>query len=89
MSSPSVAVARPADSDRHGLTPREREILTLLARGLTAQGIAHVTGTSVRTVDKHLEHTYRKLGCGDRLTAVLTAQQSGLLPPPPPLSPTP
>ena len=64
------------------LTPRERVVLQLLADGLTAQAIASRLAVSRRTVHKHLEHLYRKLGAADRLTAVLRAQGRGWLPGP-------
>ena len=61
------------------LTRRELAVLHLLVEGCTAVAMAHRLGISVRTVQKHLEHVYRKLGVGDRLSAVLTAQRVGLL----------
>ena len=61
------------------LTSRELAVLHLLVEGCTALAMAHRLGISVRTVQKHLEHVYRKLGVGDRLGAVLTAQRTGLL----------
>ena len=65
-----------------GLTDRELTVLTLLGQGLTAQAIAHRLQTSPRTVQKHLEHVYRKLGVRDRLVAVQRAREVGLLRPP-------
>lgn len=65
------------------LTGRELAALTLLADGLTAGAIAHRLGVSPRTVNKHLEHLYRKLDVRDRLQAVLVARDAGLLEPPP------
>jgi DNA-binding NarL/FixJ family response regulator len=62
------------------LTPRELMVLTLLADGHTAVGIAHQLDISPRTVRKHLENLYRKLGTSDRLTSVLRARSAGLLP---------
>ena len=64
------------------LTPRERAVLLLLATGLTAQSIAVRLTISPRTVHKHQEHLYRRLGAVDRLSAVLRAQEAGLLPAP-------
>jgi DNA-binding CsgD family transcriptional regulator len=55
------------------LTGTEVAVLALLAKGHTAHGIAHRLGNSPRTVTKHLEHIYRKLGVSDRLTAVKVA----------------
>ncbi|MEU6837415.1 MULTISPECIES: helix-turn-helix transcriptional regulator [Streptomyces] len=62
------------------LTPRETNVLHLLATGLTAEGIGRRLGISPRTVHKHLNALYRKLGATDRLGAVLRAQDAGLLP---------
>jgi DNA-binding CsgD family transcriptional regulator len=65
------------------LTDREFAVLTLLGDGLTAQAIARRLDTSPRTVHKHLEHLYRKLGVRDRLMAVQRARDVGLLATPP------
>lgn len=62
------------------LTPREITVLSLLAEALTAEAIGRRLGISVRTVHKHVENLYRKLGTRDRLATVLRAQQAGLLP---------
>jgi DNA-binding CsgD family transcriptional regulator len=61
------------------LTPRERIVLDLIARGHTVEGIAARLAISPRTVHKHQEHLYRKLGAVDRLSAVLSAQRRGLI----------
>jgi DNA-binding CsgD family transcriptional regulator len=44
-----------------GLTRREHSIVVLVAQGDTAEDVANRLGISRRTVDKHLEHAYRKL----------------------------
>jgi DNA-binding NarL/FixJ family response regulator len=46
----------------HGLTEREREVLTLLARGLSSKDIASALTISIRTVDAHRANLMRKLG---------------------------
>lgn len=61
------------------LTPREQAVLGLLVDGLTAGAIGRRLAVSERTVHKHLEHVYGKLGVADRLSAVLRAQDAGLL----------
>jgi DNA-binding CsgD family transcriptional regulator len=61
------------------LTERQVEILSNIRDGLTAEAVAHRCGISTRTAQKHLEHIYRKLGCHDKVTAVLTAERAGLL----------
>ncbi len=70
---PAVRLARPAPGtgDAIALTAREREILDLVGQGLTAAAIGRRIGISVRTVHKHLQHTYAKLGCNDRLSAII------------------
>jgi DNA-binding NarL/FixJ family response regulator len=44
------------------LTPREAEILVLLARGMSNREIAHRLSVSARTVSSHVEHVYSKAG---------------------------
>jgi DNA-binding CsgD family transcriptional regulator len=68
-----------ASADRLRLSRRELEVLRLLARGCKAQQIARLLEISPRTVRKHLENTYAKLGCSDRLLAVERARRAGLL----------
>jgi DNA-binding CsgD family transcriptional regulator len=52
------------------LTERETQILRLVADGRTNTAIAHALEVSPRTVAKHLEHAYRKLGVNSRAAAV-------------------
>jgi DNA-binding CsgD family transcriptional regulator len=52
-----------------GLTPREAQVVRLVALGRSNQHIAAALGISDRTVGKHLEHSFRKLGVSDRSTA--------------------
>jgi DNA-binding CsgD family transcriptional regulator len=61
------------------LTPRELAVLGLLSDGLTAAAIGRRLLIAERTVHKHLERVYTKLGAHDRLGAVLHAQRLGLL----------
>jgi len=53
-----------------GLTDRETQILQLVAFGRTDCAIARQLGVSPRTIAKHLEHIYRKLGVANRAAAV-------------------
>ncbi|MEU6590679.1 LuxR C-terminal-related transcriptional regulator [Streptomyces sp. NPDC046881] len=66
------------------LTPRETAVLVLLTDALTADAIGRRLGISVRTVHKHVENIYRKLGTRDRVGTVLRAQRLGLVPSPGP-----
>lgn len=52
-----------------GLTPREAQALRLVALGGSNQHVARTLGISHRTVGKHLERAFRKLGVGDRSSA--------------------
>ncbi|HEX8870130.1 MAG TPA: helix-turn-helix transcriptional regulator [Lentzea sp.] len=61
------------------LTPREREVLGHVMHGRTAVCIGREMGISARTVTKHLENAYRKLGVSDRVSAVLVARQLGII----------
>ena len=70
----------PSVGNGYDLTSRETQILHHLAKGATAARIGRELGLSDRTVGKHLEHIYAKLGCHDRLVAVDRARQWGLLP---------
>ncbi|MEU6279350.1 LuxR C-terminal-related transcriptional regulator [Streptomyces sp. NPDC047028] len=62
------------------LTPRETTVLLLLTDALTADSIGRRLGISARTVHKHVENIYRKLGTRDRVSTVLRAQRLGLVP---------
>ncbi|MEO0315474.1 MAG: hypothetical protein RI928_1930 [Pseudomonadota bacterium] len=55
--------------DIYRLTPRELDVLTWLARGKTNRDIAEILGMSPRTVNKHLEHIFVKLGVETRSAA--------------------
>lgn len=57
----------------HGLTPRESEVLAWVAKGKTNADIGTILGLSDRTVQKHLEHIYQKLGVASRTTATVRA----------------
>jgi len=59
--------------DRLGLTRREAEILTWVAQGKTDAEIAMILGMSPRTVAKHLEHVFPKLGVETRTAAAVRA----------------
>ena len=57
------------------LTPRETEVLSWLAKGKTNRDIADILGMSHRTVNKHLEHIFEKLGVETRSAATAVAAQ--------------
>ncbi len=63
-----------------GLTPRESEVLDLIAEGLTPRQIAERLVISTRTVSTHIEHVLKKLGVKSRSQAVALAYREGLVP---------
>ncbi|MEU4287165.1 AAA family ATPase [Kribbella sp. NPDC026596] len=73
------AEAEPAEGLDLGLTPREAEVLLLLARGCTDREIAAALVISVRTVGVHVSHILQKLGVANRIEAAAIAHRaSGL-----------
>jgi len=68
-----------ADHERPFLSEREREILKLVADGLTAPEIGRRIHVSTATVKTHLQHLYEKLGVGERAAAVAQAMRRGLV----------
>jgi DNA-binding CsgD family transcriptional regulator len=66
-----------------GLTPREIEVLRLVARGLRNKEIAQRLVISQKTVDHHIGHIYMKIGASNRVAASLYATEHGLLGPDP------
>ena len=70
-----------------GLTGREREILTLVANGLSNEEIAERLYLSPLTVKTHVNHAMTKLGARDRAQLVVFAYQTGLVRPGDPLPP--
>ncbi|MBU0493977.1 MAG: response regulator transcription factor [Chloroflexi bacterium] len=67
-----LAIATPAQ-----LTPREMEVLQLLAQGLSNRDIARRLVISSRTVNFHLDNVYAKLGVHSRTEAAVYALQRG------------
>jgi PAS domain S-box-containing protein len=78
--SPSLAAspgrhAAPRDGGTAALTPRQREVLALLAQGLTNRQIAERLGTAEGTVKLHVAALRRRIGAGNRTAAAVRALQ--------------
>jgi NarL family two-component system response regulator LiaR len=82
--SPAIAtrvveeVAQGAVSAHDDLTPRELDVLTLIARGRSNKVIARELGVAEKTVKTHVSHILAKLGVSDRTQAALYAVKQGL-----------
>jgi two-component system, NarL family, nitrate/nitrite response regulator NarL len=68
-----------SEPGRPALSPREREVLALIAEGLTAPAVGRELHLSTATVKSHLKTLYEKLGVSDRAAAVAEAMRRGLL----------
>ena len=80
--SPSVAsrlVGRARRANDQALSPRELEVLALVARGTSNKLIARDLRISEATVKTHLLHIFAKLGVDDRTAAVTAAVQQGII----------
>ena len=62
------------------LSPREQEVLTLIARGFSYAEIARLQSVSVHTVQTHIKNLYSKLSVHSKNEAVFEASRLGLLP---------
>jgi DNA-binding NarL/FixJ family response regulator len=73
LSRESGTTLPPEFTSELGLTTREGEVLAWLSKGKTNRDIAQILGLSPRTVDKHLEQIYAKLGVENRTAAAAIA----------------
>lgn len=68
----------PAGNDGDDLTPREQEVLTMVARGLRNADVASALSLAESTIATHIKSIYRKLGISSRAEAALEATRLGL-----------
>jgi NarL family two-component system response regulator LiaR len=78
---PSVAARVMAELAADPLTPREREVLALIGRGMANKRIARELGIAEKTVKAHVSSVLAKLGVTDRTQAALYAVREGLVGP--------
>lgn len=75
-------LATPTPTTREALSPRETEVLELVAEGLANKEIAATLSISENTVKTHVRHILDKLGLRSRTEAAAYAVHQGLVPPP-------
>ncbi len=68
-------------SELEELTPREREVVTLIARGFRYREIAEELGISVKTLETHMAHIFEKLGVASRHELTRIAFETGFVDP--------
>ncbi len=73
------AMRRKASQGGPKLSPRERDVLKLLADGLAVSGIAKALFISESTTKTHISKLYEKLGAGNHAQALMTAMRLGLI----------
>jgi len=71
-------MAQAEDAGRQALTPRQRHVASLVARGLTNQQIAHELVLTPGTAANHVQQILRRLGLGSRSELAVWASQRGL-----------
>ncbi|MBA2344098.1 MAG: response regulator transcription factor [Rubrobacter sp.] len=80
LPAPVKSGARPKTSDSsETLTPRETEVLQLLAHGLSNQEVSRKLVVSVGTAKNHVQHIISKLGVSDRTQAVVRGLELGII----------
>jgi DNA-binding NarL/FixJ family response regulator len=67
------------DAQLESLTPREKEVLRLMAEGLPSRSIASELGISYTTIRTHIRSLGGKLGVHSKLEAIVKAREMGLI----------
>lgn len=69
------------NSGSAGLTPRETQVLVLIATGASAKQVARMLGIAPKTVETHIERIYAKIAVTSRAAATRFAIHHGLIEP--------
>ena len=77
----AVSAPRRAEAEADPLSPREREVVQLIAEGLTTKEVASVLGISVKTAEAHRINSMRKLDVHETASLVRYAVRQGLVQP--------
>jgi DNA-binding NarL/FixJ family response regulator len=72
------ALSKPREPNFAELTPREHEVLELVAAGLSNRAIAAKLGLSTNTISNHISSIFGKLQVGSRAEAIVRARSAGL-----------
>jgi DNA-binding NarL/FixJ family response regulator len=70
-----------SNSELESLTPREREVMTLIARGYKYREVASELNISVKTLENHMKHIFDKLGVASRHEVTRLAFETGFVDP--------
>jgi DNA-binding NarL/FixJ family response regulator len=76
---PGGIVAFPLTADSPSISPREQEVLCLMAEGRSDQEIAQLKSIALSTVETHVSNIYRKLGALNRFDCAIKAIRFGLV----------
>ena len=78
LSDPPAPSSSARGGGASGLSPREQDVLRLIAAGQASKEIARALAVSVTTVERHITHLYDKLGVRGRAEATAYALRHGL-----------
>jgi DNA-binding NarL/FixJ family response regulator len=76
---PNVAARLASRATQHALTPREVEIMTLIAKGMRNKEVAAALAISEETVHAHVKNIFAKLDVSDRTAAVAVTLRRGII----------
>jgi DNA-binding NarL/FixJ family response regulator len=75
----AAPLAEPGADQAHGLSPRELDVLVLLAEGMENKQVARALGISEATVKTHIKSIFERLGVRSRAEAVAVGMRTGII----------